>query len=126
MEFVKRLFQLLATFISVATLMACSSGTETQPTAVPSVPTSAPTISPGGRSVGSVLDDINRAWDFVHSLRTTFWTASDEVTVDSLPTDGEVTIEIAIAPNQRHVTRMVDGLVVEEQISSEGRIAIAS
>jgi hypothetical protein len=69
-----------------------------------------------------VLDDINRAWATVQSMQTTFWTSTGDDIATSPPTLGEVTIELVIAPDQRQVTRMVDGVVVEEQISIEGRI----
>lgn len=112
----------MATIISVAALTACTSGSETQPTVVPSTQVTAPTISPGGTSVGSVLDDINLAWDSVESMRTTFWTTTGEENIATPTAAGDVTIEVAIGPDQRHITRLVDGVVVEEQISVEGRV----
>jgi hypothetical protein len=122
LSIVKRLLRLVATLFSVAVLTACSTGTDTSPTMVPSIPAPAPTISPGGTSVGSIIDGVNTAWNSVQSVQTTFWSTSTEGVADSPPTAGEVTIDLAIAPDRRHVTRLIDGEAVEEQIGVGGRV----
>lgn len=108
--------------VCLTTLLAgCSSSSDpVEPTIVPTA-TALPTLTPGGTSVGTLLDQVNAAWGSVQSVQTTFWTTETAET-DTPPTTGEVTIESSIIPGQRHVVRMVDGVVVEEQIALGGRV----
>ena len=102
-------------------LSACSTTSEpAEPTVEPTA-TALPTISPGGTTVGDLVDRVNAAWGSVESLQTTFWTIEGEVTVTP-PATGEVTVETSIKPDRRHVVRMVDGNVIEEQIAVGGRV----
>lgn len=119
---VKRL-RLAILFVCLSLLVAgCSTSSEdpVEPTVEPTT-TALPTVSPGGMSVGTLLDQVNAAWGTVQSVQTTFWTTgSDEI--DAPPATGEVTAESSIAPDRRHVVRMVDGVTVEEQIAIGGRV----
>jgi len=110
------------TLLAGLAMVSCSTESDAEPTTVPTVGMMVPTISPGGTSVGSILDEINTAWASVRAVRTVFWTAAVGDISDTTPTTGEVTIELAIAPDQRQVIRMVDNVVIEEQVSVGGRI----
>ena len=114
--------RLIALLVCLTVILAgCSSSSDpVEPTVAPTA-TAPPTVSPGGTSVGQLLDQVNVAWASTQSWRTTFWTTGDSEIV-SPPAAGDVTVESSIAPDRRHVVRSVNGEVVEEQIAVGGRV----
>lgn len=93
---------------------------EPEPTLEPTA-TIPPTLTPGGTSVGDLVNRTQAAWGGVTSMRTTFWTGSAG-DLATPATTGSFTTEITVLPNARHVIQTVDGQVVDEQITVGGRV----
>lgn len=96
---------------------------------VSSAPTSAPTqppatAAPGQLSVGELTGRINDAWNDVSALRVT--SSSGPIPADTgsgTPTPpGSYAIETWTAPNNRQITEVVDGAVINEQVYKDGII----
>lgn len=104
----------------VAVIVASCTAGSNEPEAVSTpIPTEAPpTAVPGALSVEEFTNRINTAWSDVTTLRVT--SSSGGVPAESssgTPTpQGTYTIEEWSAPNNRRITEMVDGTVINEQI----------
>lgn len=118
----KRWFPLFLVLLLAFAITACSSSEDLEITPIP--PTelpSPPTVTPGGTTVGSLIDLIASSWVSVSSLQTTFWSQEGEA-IGSPPSSAEVTVESVVAPSSRHVVRSLNGVVVEEQMAVDGRV----
>ncbi len=71
--------------------------------------------------MGDLVARTEVAWTSVSSMRTTFWigTSSESGTP---PATGSYTTEVDVLPSSRHVVQVVDGQVVDEQITVGGRV----
>jgi hypothetical protein len=110
------------TLVVLCTLLsACGGQTESPDPPSTVAPTVAPTLPPGAKTVGDLLNRMDAAWGGVHSMRTTFW-STIEGQLASPAANAAVTIEEIVLPANRHVLQMAGGVVVDEQLVVDGRI----
>jgi hypothetical protein len=120
------LFRLAVLALSAIFLAACTSGDDdnaVSPTAAP--PTHPPaTAAPGEMSVDDLTGRINAAWDGVTALRVTSSSGPIPVQDDSgtPAASGSYAVETWTAPNNRQITEVVDGTIINEQIYVDGAV----
>jgi len=118
---VKPTFRYLITAIVLVSLTGCGGGSsKPDPTQEPA-PSATATLSPGGVTVGSILDQIDTAWAATHSWQVTSWTQQGDVT-STPPVDGQVTVELVIPSVGRLITMHNNGIVVDEQMLAGGHV----
>lgn len=116
--------RLIALAVSAVVLASCTSGGDADVASAPTVgPTRAPaTAAPGQLSVGDLTGRINDAWADVTALRVTSSSGPVPVQTGSgTPAPaGSYAIETWTAPNNRQITEVVDGTVINEQVYMDG------
>jgi hypothetical protein len=106
--------------IMVAMLLAACSvgGDEPDPEPTPMPTGVPPTEVPGALSVEAFTNRINTAWGGVTTLRVT--SSSGAVPTESSSstpsTQGTYTVEEWSSPNNRRITELIDGTVINEQV----------
>lgn len=123
--FTSACFRVALTSIAALFLVACTAGSNESDTPPTPAETTAPaSVEPGQLSVGELVERINTAWSDVESLRVT--SSSGPVPAESSASTpapgGSYTIEEWNAPNNRRITELVEGVVVNEQIYVDGTI----
>lgn len=118
------LIRLAVVAISAVVLASCTNGEEANIADAPTVgPTNLPaTAAPGELSVGMLTQRINDAWGGVTALRVTSSSGPTPVQQGAgtqVPT-ASYAIETWTAPNNRQITEVVDGAVINEQVYMDG------
>jgi hypothetical protein len=112
--------------ISTVVLISCTSDDEpevtSEPTAAPT--TAAATAAPGQLSVGELTGRINDAWGDVDALRVTSSSGPTPIETSSgtPAASGSYAVETWIAPNNRAITEIVDGTVINQHLYKDGVI----
>lgn len=119
------LLRLAALAFSALVLASCTTGENDNAAAPTLAPTDTPaTAAPGEMSVGDLTGRINAAWEHVEAFRVT--SSSGPIPVETAagtPTpDTSYAIETWTAPNNRQITEVVDGTVINEQVYVAGTI----
>lgn len=119
------LFRLAVVATSALILASCTTEENDNATAPQAEPTSAPaTAAPGEMSVADLTGRINDAWQGVTSLQVTSSSGPIPVQTGSgtpVP-NSSYAIETWTAPNNRQITEVVDGTVINEQVYINGTI----
>jgi hypothetical protein len=116
----KRPYTLACLIACSVLLVTCGGKEDAEPTAVPTA-TVAALLPPGAVTVGELLDQVATAWPSVTSLRTTSW-STDAATAATPPASGQVTIDEAVLPSSRQVTKVTNGQVTDQQRAIDGRV----
>lgn len=118
------LLRLAVLALAAVVLVACTGDDEQDlaSSATEAPTTSRATAAPGQMSVGELTGRINNAWATVSVLRVT--SSSGPIPVESGPgtpaAPGSYAIETWTAPNNREITEVVDGTIINEQIYMDG------
>jgi hypothetical protein len=119
------LFRLAALAFSAILLASCTSGNDDNANAPVAEATQAPaTAAPGEMSVDELTGRINAAWDGVTALRVTSSSGPIPVQVASgTPApSGSFAVESWTSPNNRQITEVVDGTIINEQVYVNGEV----
>lgn len=119
------LLRLAVLSLSAVLLAACGTSGDENATAPTTEATGAhATAAPGEMSVADLVTRINTAWDGVTALRVT--SSSGPIPVDTgsgTPVaDNSYAVEAWTTPNNREITEVVDGTVINEQMYVDGVI----
>jgi hypothetical protein len=118
------LLRLAVVALSAVVLASCTSGNEADVANAPTDgPSTAPaTAAPGQLSVGMLTQRINDAWGDVTGLRVTSSSGPTprQQGAGTPVSPGSYAIEVWTAPNNRQITEVVDGAVINEQVYMDG------